>query len=123
MNSFKFDFDTGDFEVIDGKVSKIAETDLIKNKIEKLLRTEFEKYDIYSKYGMPYHNWVCGQRDRELVRIAMTRELTERIPELVDGVTRVYDITFGFERNGINIVLSVETEYTNQEEVSLWIAL
>ncbi len=121
MTSFKFDFARGDFEVIDGKVTRISEIDLIENKIEKLLRTEFDRYDIYTIYGMPYHNWIYGQRDRELIQIAMTRELSERIPNLVRGVIRVYDIAFEFDRRGVKIKLSVETEYTKNKEMNLWI--
>ncbi len=121
MNSFKFDFARGDFEVIDGKVTKITEQELIKNKIEKLLRTEYDRYSIYITYGMPFHNWFYGQRDRELIRLAMTRELTERIPAQVEGVLRVYNISFNFERSGVKITFSVDTEYTTYDEVSIWI--
>lgn len=121
MISFKFDFARGDFEIVDGKVAKITDLELIKNQIEKLLRTEFDRYKIYTAYGMLYHNWIYGQRDRELVRIAMTRELSERIPDLLEGVIRVYDIALEFERHGARISLSVETEYTEGEELKLWI--
>ena len=123
MTSFKFDFAKGEFELVDGRVSQIAGPELIKNKIEKLLRTEFERYEIYTSYGMPFHNWVYGQRDRELIRIAMMRELMEQIPAQVDGVIRVYDIIFDFQRTGVNVALSVETEYAKQDEVGVWISL
>lgn len=123
MKSFKFDFSKGDFDVVDGKVTKITETELIKNKIEKLLRTAYERYPIYTVYGMPFHNWFYGQRDRELVQLAMTRELTERIPKLVEGVTRVYSIGFDFEHSGVNVSITVDSIYSNSEVINLWLTL
>lgn len=122
MTSFKFDFAKGDFDVVDGKVTKISGQELIKNKIEKLLLTGYNKYGIYTNYGMPYHNWIYGQRDRELIKLALARELSERIPAQIDGVRQVYDINIDFDRRGAKISFAVDTIYTERDEVSTWIA-
>lgn len=122
MTSFKFNFASGDFEVSDGKVTKISGQELIKNKIEKLLRTEYAGYPIYNDYGMPYLNWIYGQRDRELIKLALSRELSERIPAQVEGVTRVYDINIDFDRRGAKVTFAVETIFTERDEVDTWIA-
>lgn len=124
MKSFRFDFKKGDFVIVDGKAQMIEKNELIKQAVEKLLRTELNKYPIYkdSNYGMPYHSWIYGQRDRELIKIALTRELSERIPELVDGVRRVYDLEFDFDRRGVRVRLSIATDYSEREEIDVWAA-
>ena len=124
MKNFRFDFKKGDFVIVDGKAQMIEKNELIKQAVEKLLRTELNKYPIYkdSNYGMPYHSWIYGQRDRELIKIALTRELSERIPELVDGVRRVYDLEFDFDRRGVRVRLSIATDYSESEEIDVWAA-
>lgn len=124
MKSFGFDFKKGDFVIVDGKAQTIEKNELIKQAVEKLLRTELDKYPIYkeSNYGMPFHGWIYGQRDRELIKIALTRELSERIPELVEGVRRVYDLEFDFDRRGVRVRLSIATDYSEREEIDVWAA-
>lgn len=124
MKNFRFDFKKGDFVIIDGKAQMIEKNELIKQAVEKLLRTELDKYPIYkeSNYGMPFHSWIYGQRDRELIKIALTRELSERIPELVEGVRRVYDLEFDFDRRGVRVRLSIATDYSEREELDVWAA-
>lgn len=121
MISFAFDFTAGDFVLTDGKAQKITGQELIKNKIEKLLRTEYGKYPIYVEYGMPFHNWMQGIKDREFVRLSLTRELTERIPKLVDGVRQIYDVDFNFTRNGVTVTFTVTTDYSEPEVVEIWL--
>ena len=123
MKSFGFDFKKGDFDIVDGKAQTIEKNELIKQAVEKL-RTEPHKYPIYkeSNYGMPFHGWIYGQRDRELIKIALTRELSERIPELVDGVRRVYDLDFDFDRRGVRVRFSIATDYSEKEELDIWAA-
>lgn len=124
MKSFRFDFKKGDFDIIDGKAQMIEKNELIKQAVEKLLRTELDKYPIYkeSNYGMPFHSWIYGQRDRELIKIALTRELSERIPELVEGVRRVYNLDFEFDRRGVRVRFSIATDYSEKEELDIWAA-
>ena len=121
MTSYNFDFTNGDFALTDGKVKMISEQELIKNKIEKLIRTEYGKYPIYTEYGMPYHNWMQGIKDREFVRLSLTRELAERIPEYVDGVKRIYDVDFNFTRNGVTVKFTVSTDYSESEVIETWL--
>lgn len=122
MISFRFNFEKGDFDIVDGKAVKITGLELVKNKIEKLLRTEYNKYSIYTTYGMPFHNWFYGQRDRELVELAMRRELSERIVKMIDEVQQVYNVSFEFSRNGVNISLYAKTKYGDTDEVNLWLS-
>ena len=122
MTSFKFDFGKGDFELIDCRVTKISDCELVANKIDKLLRTEFDKYPIYSEYGMKYHSWIYTVRDRELISLALSRELSERIPRLTADVKRIYDISFEFERRGVKTSFSVETSFGDIREEGIWIA-
>ena len=122
MTSFKFDFGKGDFELIDGRVTKISGRELVANKIDKLLRTEFAKYPIYDEYGMKYHSWIYTVRDRELISLALSRELSERIPRLTADVKRIYDISFEFERRGVKTSFSVETSFGDIREEGIWIA-
>lgn len=123
MKSFRFDFKKGDFDMTDGKGRIIKDRELIENAVEKLIRTEYDKYPVYSgsDYGMPFHGWIFTQRDRDLIKIALSRELSERIPELVAGVRRVYDISFDFERRGVTVRFSVATDYSEQEEFETWV--
>lgn len=122
MTSFKFDFNKGDFELVDGRVTKISDRELVANKIDKLLRTEFDKYPIYNEYGMKYHSWIYTVRDRELISLALSRELSERIPRLTADVKRIYDISFEFERRGVKTSFSVETSFGDIREEGIWIA-
>lgn len=123
MSEFEFDFVKGDFTIVDGKARKISGVEMLKNKIEKLLRTEFEKYPVYDQYGMPFYGWFAGQRDRDLIKIAMTREITERVPEYIEGVRQVFDFNFEFEHRGCRVNFKVKTDYSDNEEmISQWIA-
>lgn len=119
--SFIFDFARGDFVVVDGRVRKASGDELIKNKVEKLLRTEYQRYKIYDRYGMQYHNWIYSQRDRELITIALTRELTERIPALVEGVKAVHDVRISFERRALKVTLSISTIFSERSDFETWI--
>lgn len=117
MIGYEFDFAKGDFAVADGKAQKIADKDLIKNRIEKLLRTEFDKYPIYTTYGMPFHSWFFNQRDRELIKIALTRELSERIPAHVDGVSQLSDFAFDFTRRGCRVSFRAQTTFDEEVQI------
>lgn len=110
--SFLFDFDTGEFIVVDGKVSKCVGIDAVKVWIKKALNTEKFKFKIYEtcEYGVCLKDFINGDYPLAFVQIEVEREVKETLIKNVD-ITSINN--FQFSQNGRNLICSftVETIY------------
>lgn len=115
--AFYFDFSQGDFVFSAGAVRKVTDLTRTENKIEKLLRTALNRYAVYdgTSYGMNYHNWLWQMRDREFIRLELTRETREKLSEL-DEVTAVGEITCDFAGRTLTVYVELSTIYGEVKE-------
>lgn len=81
-----FDFETGDFVVINGRVKTVIGIERVKNKINKILHTQKGRYKIYDgkNYGIDVKNTVLGKTFTQDYRLSqIQREITDAL--LLDG--------------------------------------
>lgn len=83
--TFVFDFEKGSHKVIDGRLVECTVTESISQWIEVVLRTELNKYKIYTEdetedFGLSIYKYI-GQRDIPVIYIAseLKREIEEQL--------------------------------------------
>jgi len=106
--SFLFDFQTGDFVIQNGK---LVETNDISVWIEKILRTEKDRYEIYSgtEYGVHLEDLIVGTNyDQAFVQSELKREIEETLL-LHPDITGISNFTAEKTETGIIISMEVET--------------
>lgn len=77
-----FDFEKGEFLTFGGKVRCLQGRDRVKNKVEKLIRTELGRYRIYEgvQYGVRIEDLVIGQTfTSDFIKNEIQREITEAL--------------------------------------------
>lgn len=77
-----FDFGKGDIITVNGRIRCLKEIEKIKNKIEKVLRTEFGKYEIYksSNYGVNIKDLILGNTyNKNFTKSEIQREITDTL--------------------------------------------
>lgn len=80
--TFSFDFSTGDFIVTDGKIVILENLDAIKMWIEKVLRTEKNRFEIYKniEYGVTLEDLTVGQNySQAFIEVELKREISEAL--------------------------------------------
>lgn len=109
---FVFDFEAGDFTVVDGKVLECDRIEAIKVWIKKVLYTQKSKFKIYEsgEYGVSLKDFINGDYPMAFAQIEIEREVKEALLKNVD-ITAVN--SFKFERSGrnLNCSFTVETKY------------
>ncbi|QHI71459.1 DUF2634 domain-containing protein [Aminipila terrae] len=110
--SFLFDFDSGDFTVVDGKVVECEGIEAVKVWIKKILFTEKNRFKIYEsgEYGVSLKDFISGDYPAVFAEIEIEREIKEALLKNVD-ITAVH--TFNFKKNGrtLNCSFTAETIY------------
>lgn len=114
--SYVFDFKKGEFVTRDGKNVIVTGNERIKVWIEKLIRTELGRYQIYegTTYGVRFPTSVIGLRDRDYIRDAISSELRAKLTEN-EEITSVREITVNFERAAVYVSAAVITVYDGEE--------
>ena len=82
--SYLFDFDSGDFVVRDGKLIECDDIDAIKVWIEKILRTEKDRYSIYNdtEYGCHLEDLIIGNSYTvEFIEAELKREIEDALKQ------------------------------------------
>ena len=82
--SYLFDFDSGDFVVRDGKLIECDDIDAIKVWIEKILRTEKGRYNIYNntEYGCHLEDLIIGNSYTvEFIEAELKREIEDALKQ------------------------------------------
>ncbi len=83
--SFQFDFQAGDFPLVDGKLVAVSGLDVLKVWIEKIILTEKYNFNIYRRdgqdeYGVSIRDLIFGKSfDREFLHSELKRELDEAL--------------------------------------------
>lgn len=118
--SFLFDFKKGDFVYKNGSLVEVEGKEALKTWIEKIIRTESFKFNIYENvdYGISIDDLIGSTLPRGFIESELKRELTEAILRnpLVDDLT-----DWKFEKDGSKwtIAFTVETtEETFEMEVA-----
>lgn len=83
--SFQFDFATGEFNLIDGKLVSVSGLDALKVWIQKIIKTEKFNFNIYSQdgqdeYGVSIRDLITGKSlDRDFLNAELKRELDQAL--------------------------------------------
>lgn len=116
----KFDFDKNEFVISMGKFVMISGLELIKQKIQKVIRTERNKYKIYdgTNYGIALEKkLISNTLPLNYVKSEIERAITESLLDIV-GVTSVN--SFSVEQDGdlLTTEFDVTTEFGALKEVA-----
>ena len=107
--SYMFDFENGDFVVRDGKLIECDGIDAIKVWIEKILRTEKGRYQIYSgtEYGCHLEDLIIGNSyTAEFIEAELKREIEDALKQN-PRITSVTDFKITRNKNAITVTLEV----------------
>ena len=107
--SYLFDFTTGDFVVRDGKLIECDSIDAIKVWIEKILRTEKDRYPIYdnTEYGCHLEDLIIGNSyTAEFVEAELKREIEDALKQN-PRITSVTNFNITRNTNAITVTLEV----------------
>ncbi|MBQ3425854.1 MAG: DUF2634 domain-containing protein [Clostridia bacterium] len=117
-DSFKFDFDTGEF-VLDsaGDVVTVSGIEALKQWVQKILRTQYNRYKLYNGtyYGSNIEDLVVGKSyNMDFTESELKREIEKALLKNDDIYTVASTITRKKEKLYIDLVLT--TVYGAAEE-------
>lgn len=121
--SFLFDFDTGDFVVRDGKLIKCDGMEAVRVWIEKSLRTEKGRYQIYedTEYGCKLEDLLIGNNyPVSFIEAELKREIEEALlqnPQII--AVSNFSLERGVSFITVSMEVSVSDEGTNIVTVTL----
>jgi hypothetical protein len=105
--SFLFDFDKGDFVLVDGKTQIVEGEQALKMWIKKALKTEKYKYKIYEiiddTYGIELNEFIHSEYPTGVIYAGIQSSITEMLIKHPD-ITAV--TSFEFTRNKQNLSVS-----------------
>ena len=119
--TYKFDFNKGDFEVLDGKLVECDGVEAIKVWIEKILRTEKWRYSIYdgTEYGCHLEDLVIGNNyTMEFVEAELKREIEEALLQNPQ-ITMVGGFELTRNLNSITVTLEVTLNDTGTSSITV----
>lgn len=120
--SFLFDFSQGDFVIKDGRIIKTKDLVAIKVWIEKVLKTEKFRFEIYRDvdYGISLEDLIGQNLPRSFVESELRREIKEAI-ERHPGISEVTNITT--EQDGSRLLIrfkvNLEEDISFEQEVTI----
>ena len=107
--SYMFDFENGDFVVRDGKIIECDGIESIKVWIEKILRTEKDRYPIYdnTEYGCHLEDLIIGNSyTAEFIEAELKREIEDALKQN-PWITSVTNFNITRNTNAITVTLEV----------------
>lgn len=107
--SYLFDFENGDFIVRDGKLIECDGIESIKVWIEKILRTEKDRYPIYdnTEYGCHLEDLIIGNSyTAEFVEAELKREIEDALKQNPQ-ITLVTNFNIIRNKNAITVTPEV----------------
>lgn len=116
----EFDFETGDFVVVDGKVQTVTGLSAVKQWIKKVFKTEKNKYKIYNttntdKYGVALLELITSKYPTAYIQAQVQTIITEALLKNSD-ITAVNDFSFTKDKNLLNVDFTVTTIYGTSTE-------
>lgn len=116
--SFLFDFNKNEFVMRDGKLVELYGIDSLKMWIEKMMRTERYRFEVYegTEYGILLEDLIGSNYPRTFVEAEIKREVTETL--LTHPHINAVE-NWSFERDGkwmrINLtVVTSDTEFAQE---------
>ena len=119
--TYLFDFDKGDFVVRDGKLIECDGVEAIKVWIEKIIRTEKGRYQIYenTEYGCHLEDLIIGNNyTAEFIETELKREIEEallRNPQ----ITNISNFQLLRDKSFITVTLEVYIGDTGANSISV----
>lgn len=108
---YLFDYKTGQHKIVDGKLVECAPNEGVMQWIEKVLRTELNKYAIYTEdeneeFGISIHDYI-GTKKFPMGYIAseIKREITQQLIQH-RYIDRIEDYKVEQEKRGLNIIFT-----------------
>ena len=117
--SFKFDFATGEFELVDGKMIAVTDEEALKIWIDKTIRTEKNKFKVYENinYGVSIEDLVIGRAyNQQFINSELEREISEALTQnkLIQSIS-----DFSSINEGKNLIISFTVNNSFRQEVTL----
>lgn len=117
--SFLFDFEIGDFILIDGKVQEIEGVQALKVWIQKILRTEKIKYKIYeiidNSYGVSLIDYLNSDLPTGFIYASIQSEIDGALGNHPDIIT-VTGYEFERTTRGVKVLFTALTTYGQIDE-------
>lgn len=120
----KFDFNSGEFVTVDGRIQTVDKTNRVKQWIEKALKTEayINRLYRYSHYGLYTEKIIGYVYDREYIDALIKQEI-DYLMKLSDDIAGTRDIEIINEGDVLQIKFTVilldEEEIEYEGEVKL----
>lgn len=110
--SLSFNFSTGDFDLVAGKLIKTNGLAALKGWIEKVLRTERFKFKIYEKgnYGISLSDFVNSDYSLDFKKAEIEREVREALLKNSD-ILSVHSFSFERVKRALQCTFTVDTKY------------
>ena len=109
--SFKFDFESGDFILNDGRVIECTGDEALKIWIEKVIRTEKGRYKIYAdtEYGIVLEDLIVGSvYPKEFIESELKREIEDALLQH-DKITGISSFEVLHEGHKLTVSFKVNT--------------
>lgn len=122
--TLEFDFSAGDFVMKDGRLQSVEGEDALRVRIEKCIRTEADKYQIYLQDGTPYGVKTFDLTNRKLPQAFLFAEIEREVTEALlrdSDVTGVYAFEFDREGRTLSVEFTVESIFGEQEAGYKWL--
>lgn len=104
-----FDFEKGEFKTVDGKVYMGEGIEVLKNWIEKTLRTERYRFLIYSfNYGVTLEELVAKDIPFEVLVNELEHQITDALMQDA-RIAKVSDFKFSKDKSLLHIQFEVTT--------------
>lgn len=118
--SFKFDFEKGDFILENGKLVKVEDLEALKIWINKVLRTEKFRFEIYKDidYGVTLEDLIGQTLPRKFVESELKREISEALTKhsMIDNVSNIMT-----ERDGSKLIINFQVNLTDGNSLEVTI--
>lgn len=116
-----FDFKKGDFKIEDGKLILIQNEEALKLMIEKVIRTEKFKYNIYARtendeFGSTF-NYLIGKNLKTVFLTEYIRGELEKELLKLKGVDKLSNISIHREDDLLHISFSINDSFTVSEVI------
>lgn len=119
--SFLFDFDTGDFNVRDGKLIECGGIEAVKVWIEKILRTEKGRFEIYdnTEYGARLEDLIVGNSySVAFIESELKREIEDALLQNLQ-IRSVSNIQITRGINSLTVELEVTLDDTGGNSITV----
>lgn len=120
-----FNFDTGEFNMKDGKIIELTGIEGLKMWVQKVLRTEKHKFKIYTAtdstyaYGVTLQEYVNSDLPYDFVKAEIQREITETLLNN-RAIKAVTNFIFDREDSTLEVSFTIDSIYGETgEAVSL----